>query len=164
MAEADKTQQGGGWLNATTFETVVTSTPLISIDLLVQNEYGEYLFGLRNNRPAQGYWFVPGGRVLKNESLDEAFKRLSREELGVELEREQAVFKGIYEHFYDDCVFGEATSTHYIVLAHQVKVRQDQIILSEQQHSQTLWVKPDDIQTRNTHRYTQDYFEPHHAR
>ena len=78
---------GSGWLDVTTFETVVASTPLISIDLLVQNEHGEYLLGLRNNRPAQGYWFVPGGRVLKNETLDGAFKRLTFEELGIELKR-----------------------------------------------------------------------------
>lgn len=57
-----------GWLDVTTFETVVASAPLISIDLLVENEQGQYLLGLRKNRPAQGYWFVPGGRVQKNES------------------------------------------------------------------------------------------------
>lgn len=89
-----------GWLDAETFQTVVASTPLISIDLLVENEQGEYLLGMRNNRPAQGYWFVPGGRVQKNETLDEAFKRLTRMELGVELERTDARFKGVYEHFY----------------------------------------------------------------
>lgn len=100
----------------------MASTPLISIDLLIQNEYGEYLLGLRRNRPAQGYWFVPGGRVLKDESLNDAFKRLTFEELGIELERNQAHFKGVYEHFYEDSVFGEAPGTHYIVLAHQMQV------------------------------------------
>jgi colanic acid biosynthesis protein WcaH len=47
------------------FATVVRSTPLISIDLIVENESGEFLLGKRTNRPAQGYWFVPGGRVQK---------------------------------------------------------------------------------------------------
>lgn len=54
-----------GWLDTDIFATVVHCAPLISIDLLVQNAQGEYLLGLRNNRPAQGYWFVPGGRVKK---------------------------------------------------------------------------------------------------
>ena len=57
-----------GWLDADTFATVVHFAPLISIDLLVQNEHGEYLLGFRNNRPAQVYWFVPGGRVQKNKT------------------------------------------------------------------------------------------------
>lgn len=126
------------WLDLDTFKTVIMSTPLISIDLLLRNENGEYLLGLRKNRPAQGFWFVPGGRILKNESLDVAFRRLTREELGVELERCQAEFKGLYEHFYDDSAFGENHSTHYIVLAYEVEISQKNILLSEQQHSVDL--------------------------
>jgi colanic acid biosynthesis protein WcaH len=155
---------GNGWLDATSFKTVVAATPLISIDLLVENEQGEYLLGLRNNRPAQGYWFVPGGRVLKNETLDAAFRRLTREELGNGLERSQAGFKGLYEHFYDDSVFGDRPGTHYIVLAHQLKVSQAKGRPSEQQHCQSQWIAPEAIRTLNTHRYTRDYFEPRHAR
>jgi colanic acid biosynthesis protein WcaH len=52
------------FLDDTTFKTVIASTPLISIDLVVKNTKGEYLLGYRNNRPAQGFWFVPGGRIL----------------------------------------------------------------------------------------------------
>ncbi|HGU2589280.1 TPA: NUDIX domain-containing protein, partial [Escherichia coli] len=53
------------FLHSQDFATIVRSTPLISIDLIVENEFGEILLGKRINRPAQGYWFVPGGRVLK---------------------------------------------------------------------------------------------------
>ena len=35
------------------FATVVRSTPLISIDLIVENDSGEFLLGKRTNRPAQ---------------------------------------------------------------------------------------------------------------
>ena len=45
------------------FATVVRSTPLVSLDFIVENSRGEFLLGKRTNRPAQGYWFVPGGRV-----------------------------------------------------------------------------------------------------
>ena len=66
------------FLSQEVFTTVIDSTPLISIDLVVENEHGELLFGLRNNRPARGFWFVPGGRILKNETLDAAFERLTK--------------------------------------------------------------------------------------
>lgn len=160
MAEADKTQQGGGWLNATTFETVVASTPLISIDLLVQNEHGEYLFGLRKNRPAQGYWFVPGGRVQKNESLDNAFRRFTREELGVELERNKAQFKGVHEHFYQDSIFGEQVSTHYVVLAYEIFFPAGATLLDAHQHSGVLWARPEALKQYAIHSYSLDYFNP----
>ncbi|MBJ6922853.1 GDP-mannose mannosyl hydrolase, partial [Vibrio cholerae] len=46
-------------LDELTFKTVVASTPLVSMDLIVRNRYGQVLLGLRTNRPAQGFWFVP---------------------------------------------------------------------------------------------------------
>ena len=63
-------------LTQDTFKTIVASTPLISIDLLVLDPQNNVLLGKRVNRPAQGFWFVPGGRVLKDESIEQAFIRL----------------------------------------------------------------------------------------
>ncbi len=40
------------------FREIIKLVPLVSIDLLIENENGEYLFGLRNNRPAKNYFFV----------------------------------------------------------------------------------------------------------
>jgi colanic acid biosynthesis protein WcaH len=150
--------KANGWLDADTFQAVVASTPLISIDLLVENEQGEYLLGLRNNRPAQGHWFVPGGRVQKSETLDDAFKLLTREELGIELKRSQAQFKGIYEHFYDDSVFGENSDTHYIVLAYLLKLSNKSVQLDVFQHADTAWIKQKNLHLLQTHPFTLDYF------
>jgi colanic acid biosynthesis protein WcaH len=55
------------FLDDTTFKAVIASTPLISIDLVVKNTKGEYLLGFRNNRPAQGFWFVPNEIVASND-------------------------------------------------------------------------------------------------
>jgi colanic acid biosynthesis protein WcaH len=41
-------------------------------------------------------------------------------ELGVIIPIEQAHFNGVCEHFYDDCVFGDNTSTHHIVLDYEL--------------------------------------------
>lgn len=147
------------FLSTDNFSKLISFGPLISIDLLVENEQGEYLLGLRNNRPAQHYWFVPGGRVQKNETLDAAFLRLTTEELGIRLERNQAVFKGVYEHFYSDSVFGEEPSTHYIVLAYQLVLLADSVQLSVQQHNNTQWLKTNAILANpSVHQYTKLYF------
>lgn len=146
------------WLDIETFKTIVDATPLISIDLLVENEKGEYLFGLRRNRPAQSYWFVPGGRVQKNETLDAAFRRLTQEELGLALERKQAQFKDVYEHFYQDSIFGEEVSTHYVVLAYVLKLNSHTVALDNKQHSDLLWLKPSQLGNYTIHRHSLDYF------
>jgi colanic acid biosynthesis protein WcaH len=85
------------FLDESTFKTVISNAPLISIDLVVKNSQGQYLLGYRTNRPAKNYWFVPGGRIHKNESMDAAFLRLTEAELGSKLARKSARFLGPYE-------------------------------------------------------------------
>ena len=133
------------YLQSDVFETVVASTPLVSIDLVVENDRGEILLGLRNNRPAQGYWFVPGGRVMKNESLDVAFTRLIHNELDIEWQRCAANFLGVYEHLYDDSVFGDQPDTHYVVLAYHLRHDLDLNGLPSSQHNDYRWWSPTDM-------------------
>lgn len=128
------------FLPADTFRTVVASTPLVSIDLLVRNLQGELLLGERLNRPAQGSWFAPGGRILKNETLDAAFARLTQEELGQAFGRDQGRLLGVYEHFYDDSVFGEAPDTHYVVIAYAIELGAQQSLQPPSvQHGRYRW-------------------------
>jgi colanic acid biosynthesis protein WcaH len=131
------------WLSGETFRMVVDATPLVSIDLVVCDEAGQILLGQRLNRPAQGCWFVPGGRMLKNETLDEAFLRLTRDELGLAMPRQQARLLDVYEHFYSDSVFadaGQGPSTHYVVLGYKVQLAAGQVLdPPAQQHDRYRW-------------------------
>jgi colanic acid biosynthesis protein WcaH len=125
-----------------TFKTVIANTPLISIDLIVRNNQQQILLGKRLNKPAQGYWFVPGGRILKDETLKCAYKRLAKEELGIKeqaLESFNAKFKGIYQHFYNDNVTGCDFSTHYVVMAYEVEFDGSLGPLPKDQHSNYKW-------------------------
>lgn len=123
-----------------TFQIVLDSAPLVSIDLIVADENDNYLLGKRTNRPALGYWFVPGGRILKNESLDKAFTRLTEVELGKVFHRHNAKFIGAFDHFYDDCVFGNGVSTHYVALGHLIRVNRAELVLPKEQHSAYRWL------------------------
>ena len=104
-------------LDDQTFKTVINSTPLISIDLLVKKD-NKILLGKRINKPAQGYLFSIGGRVYKNESIQQATARIAKTELNIELKLTPK-FAGVFEHFYDDGIYKDV-STHYINLAYKV--------------------------------------------
>ena len=148
------------FLDENTFKTVITSTPLVSIDLVVKNSNNQYLLGYRNNRPAQGFWFVPGGRVLKNEPMDDAFIRLSKNELGLDLVRAQAKFLGPFEHFYDDFVFGNEESTHYVVLGYQVEADVDLKDLPQEQHNDYRWFSKEALlMSDKVHQHSKWYVE-----
>ena len=141
------------------FATVVRSTPLISIDLVVENEAGEFLLGKRNNRPAQGRWFVPGGRVQKDETLADAFMRLTEAELGVRLPMSAGEFYGVWQHFYDDNFSGTDFSTHYIVLGFRLRVDSQTLALPVEQHNDYCWLTPDALLAHdNVHDNSRAYF------
>ncbi|WP_223543415.1 GDP-mannose mannosyl hydrolase [Pseudomonas sp. GL-B-12] len=152
------------WLSNELFRSVVDSTPLISIDLVVLNSKGECLLGQRLNRPAQGNWFVPGGRILKNETLDAAFNRLTLEELGKASQRIDARLLGVYEHFYADSVFaasGQGPDTHYVVLAYQLVLGADDILHPPYaQHDAYRWWSQAEMQTcEQVHANTRAYLD-----
>lgn len=149
-----------GWLDEKVFSSGIASLPLVSIDLIVRDSVsGKYLFGWRRNRPAADHWFVPGGRVQKNEILDDAFTRLTKTELGIGISRSKAEWFGVYEHFYDDYVFGEGTSTHYVVLAYEVIVDLSELNLPVQQHSKYKWMTKEEVGKSDlVHRHSKDYF------
>ena len=146
------------FLSRELFSSVVENTPLISIDLIVENSEGKVLLGKRVNEPAKSFWFVPGGRVFKDETLDNAFSRTLREEIGLDLVRNESSFYGLYEHFYENNVFNNAFTTHYIVLAH--KIMTDEELKLNNQHESYQWFSKEELLKRDdVHRYTKDYFQ-----
>jgi len=148
------------FLDENTFATVIASTPLIAIDLIVVNEKNELLLGKRLNRPAKNFWFVPGGRILKNETLDNAFKRLTSTELGKEIELKQAKLLGVFEHFYQDSVFSEQASTHYVNTAHVLYINSDELasLPLDDQHDKYQWHAIDEVTSNpDIHHYTKAY-------
>lgn len=148
------------FLEKNTFSTIIASTPLVSIDLIVKNTQGQYLLGYRNNRPAQGYWFVPGGRILKDESMDDAFLRLTQGELGIASSRNTARFLGPFEHFYNDYVFGEEHSTHYVVLGYELHLDIDLPDLPKDQHNKYAWFSSDELLSRDdVHKHSKWYLK-----
>ena len=143
-----------------TFKTAIEHAPLESIDLVVKNSDGQYLLGYRNNRSAKGYWFVPDGRILKNETMGQAFIRLCKNELGLDLVRSQATFLSHFEHFYDDYVFGNEVSTHYVVLGYQIEINLDIHNLPKEQHCDYKWFSKQALLDSNkVHKHSKWYLE-----
>lgn len=148
------------------FVKIVGATPLVSIDLIVRNDNAEVLLGKRLNRPAQGDWFVPGGRILKDELFSSAFERLVQAELGLALKLESAKFLGVYQHLYKDNFAGkQGVSTHYVVLGYELSLTQAQCesvgLLGDEQHAaQHWWPVSELLNSTEVHTNTKAYFDP----
>jgi len=140
-----------------TFKIVIDSIPLISIDLLIKKD-NKILLGKRTNKPAQGYYFSIGGRVFKNETLDQAMHRIAQTELNIEL-KVTPVFIGVFEHFYDDSIYQDV-STHYVNLAYEYQLHSDINHLPKEQHHEYKWFTTQELLiSTQVHEYVKDCFK-----
>ncbi|MHC4240688.1 MAG: NUDIX domain-containing protein [Planctomycetota bacterium] len=173
------TQKNPGKLGFDEYAEVVKKT------VVVKNDRGEILVGLRNNAPAKGYWFVPGGRILKDERIAGAFERIADDELGIrpafeDAERiaeaferiaydelgirpafKDARFLGVFEHLYpNNFTEKEEFSTHYVVLAYEIKIAETALNPPRNQHSEHKWLTKQSLDKEaDIHPYTRAYFD-----
>jgi colanic acid biosynthesis protein WcaH len=139
---------------------VVRLAPLVSIDLIIRNARNEVLLGLRNNEPAKGCYFVPGGSIWKNERLRDAFARILNNETNCAVDFDQAQLLGVYEHLYPNNRFGDGDyGTHYVVLGYQFKLSDLSGLKTDAQHSEfAWWTERDLLASPHVHDNTKAYF------
>lgn len=156
-------------LSETDFTWVVRSAPLVAIDIIVRNAEGSVLLALRNDDPAKGCLFNPGGCILKGEPVEAAFERIIAREIGCAVPYAAARFRGVYQHFYRTTRFGpEPSGTHYVVLAHDVVLPEGAAVTLDRSHSTCRWLTETEVlASPDVHEYVKDYFRPtrrtHHA-
>lgn len=132
------------FLSKENFSKLVSFAPLVAIDLCIMSSEG-ILLGKRKNAPAKDSYFVPGGRIRKNETLDSALNRIIKEETNISenLNFSNQNLLGVYEHFYEDNFWGNKKfNTHYIVFAYLLRLNEDLFnkdIIIDNQHSDTIW-------------------------
>ncbi len=142
------------------FLFIVDNTPLVSIDLMVRSSSGELLLGYRINEPAQNTWFVPGGRIFKNETLAQAFARITSTELGLEIPFASATLRGGFTHIYDTNFMQDpGVGTHYVVLAYEFHLEAELSSIPTAQHSQYQWWSAAQAkESKQVHENTLAYF------
>jgi len=140
---------------------VVRVAPLVSIDVVIRDALGRVLVGCRNNEPARGSYFVPGGVIRKNETLDDAFKRILTRETGLKGNRSSAQFLGVYEHFYSTNRYGDPNfGTHYVVLGYLLHTSQPSDLRADSQHSEFRWMQESElVAAPNVHENTKAFFQ-----
>ncbi len=139
---------------------VIRNTPLIAVDLIVRNPSAEVLLGLRSNRPAKGFWFVPGGRICKNERIKEALKRVAKEELNLNLDPQDTHLIGAFDHIYDDNFSGRpGIGTHYVTLGFEIRISLLPEALPSKQHEAYRWFSVEALLgSEDVHDNTKAYF------
>lgn len=140
--EAFLNKVDSGYMTLAKFKSAVVALPLVSVDWVLLNPFGQMLLGYRQNAPARHWWFTPGGRVRKNEPLCNCLQRVAESELGLKAcDVQGSLFMGVWDHFYEDSSFSNEVSTHYVNLPHLMRLPNSLNInsLPLDQHSAWRW-------------------------
>ena len=143
------------------WRTCVDSIPIFGIDMIIFSRKYGVLMGRRINNPAKGKFFVPGGRVYKNERIIDAFNRILLSETGLTFSFNKSTSMGLYEHFYNVTSWSTSEcSTHYIIEARLIEVEPENIKLKinlNEQHSNFEWISLENLNSNAIHPYSKIY-------
>jgi colanic acid biosynthesis protein WcaH len=145
-------------LSSPIFKTIVENTPLVSIDICLVHA-NKILLGKRKNEPLKEQWFTPGGRILKNESWQDCLKRVAYLELGYKInDIRDFNLMGVWNHFYTNSSVDKKISTHYVNLPHYCLLKEQPIVIPDEQHESLAWFDLEDIEDNKIYnKYMQSY-------
>jgi colanic acid biosynthesis protein WcaH len=122
------------------FATVLDRVPQVCVEVVLERD-GQVLLAHRTRAPAKDEWFWPGSRLYKGEELDDAARRVARDELGVDVAIEGRL--GVYEHFWDTSAIDGVDSRHTINIVYRVRQTDPgEPVELDEQHDDYRFVDP----------------------
>jgi len=120
------------------FREIERLMPVACVNAIVLDNEGRVLVMRRNNKPARGLYWFPGGRIKIGQSLEDALKEQVKEETGlewseVELLKVASVSSSVFK------------TRHTVEINFLLIKNTDSEIKLNQEHSDFKWVRPKDF-------------------
>jgi len=116
------------WIEDEIYKKILERMPIPTVDAIIVHK-GKFLLLKRNNPPVKGEWWLPGGRIRRNESLEDAVRREAFEETGLTCKIIRQV--GVINYIFPEC---HAVSVYFLVEPDSTNVRLNS------EHSDYKWV------------------------
>lgn len=85
------------------YKSILESMPILCVDCIIIHQ-GRYLLVKRKNKPLEGKFWLPGGRVYRGERLEQAVVRKMLQEIGIQVK--VTGFAGLHEYIYEENEYG----------------------------------------------------------
>src|SRR3989344_8353561 len=114
------------------YREILRNMPICCVDIVIKSENG-ILLVYRKNEPAKDTWWLPGGRIYKNEKMEDAVLRKSFEETGLKVKIKKQI--GAYETIFDKNPFDNSFGVHSINICFVVEALNHEAKLDNQSSS-----------------------------
>ena len=129
------------------YEYILEHLPVLCVDCVITYD-NKCLLLKRNNNPAKGQWWFPGGRVNKNELIKLAATRKSFEETGLNTDFEKTIS-------VEETMFSQEedmkTDIHTVNICSHLSVSDISMLNIDSFHDEYMWVDRQTAKTLNLH-------------
>ena len=112
------TKQETDFIPTHMYNKIVKLMPIVSVEAAIQID-GAFLLLKRNNQPAKGEWWFPGGRIKKGETLQQALIREVKEETDLTITQHKLI--NVYSRVFPQ--------RHDITIAYHCRVKEAKVKL-----------------------------------
>lgn len=120
------------------FREIERLMPLASLNAIIVDSKGRVLVMKRNNEPAKGLYWFPGGRIKMGQSFEEALEEQIKEETGLEWSEVEVLKVASVS----SSVFG---TRHTVEINFLLRKLSSSEIRLDQEHSDFKWLKPEEF-------------------
>lgn len=112
--------------------------PILCVDLVIVHR-GKVLLIKRKLEPDAGRFWIPGGRLLKNEAVQLALRRLAVNEVGLVVE--PTSFLDYLDCYFEADPFGHGKGTHTVSLVFRCEIvpKTNEKVRLDENHSAYIW-------------------------
>jgi len=129
------------------YSKIIDVMPIPCVDLLVVDRHRNILMLKRKNEPAQGQWWLPGGRVHFGETRHAAAIRKLYEECRLEADSIQEL--GTYDLILD--VPGRKNGSHGITTLFYAQIVDRNALFLDKQSEKAKWLQIDEWKGQSLH-------------
>jgi 8-oxo-dGTP diphosphatase len=114
--------------------------PKIGHGVMIENERGELLLGLRQGSHGAGEWCFPGGHLEFGETLEESAKREVKEETGLE------IGKLVLISLADEMRYIKSDGKHYVNIGFRGEyLGGEPRVMESNKYKEWRWFKPEEL-------------------
>jgi len=127
------------------YKRIIEKIPIPTVDIVIfSKDLKRVLLFKRENDPAKGVYYTPGGRIFKEEEPIECAVRKMKEELSLDAVETDLRYGGAIFERFENCFFSEEIGASFMNMFYYFILEDERNLRLDSQHSESMWFEVSD--------------------